>query len=267
MLKRYPVFTAFIILVLIVTRLRSDPDRAAKSSSSSQPPQTIEVLETLDSDVLRQRSIETFPSGYLNSISIIQGVALAALIGRTFSSWPDAPTLLQGTTIALEALFLLFGIIVVAYEYLWFLTVVRWTPTFRDTLVPFTLGVSEIVPQFFIGRPTAWWIGVGIFTLAGALAFYNTANRLRPNLFGAYRHVHDRILAALWKLIGCCLALTSVAALMMSLSLLYPDPLIGAVVMLALLSMTALVVYLSEAALDGVYADLNIKRRPTKCTG
>jgi hypothetical protein len=42
------------------------------------------------------------------------------------------------------------AILIVSYQYIWFSTVMRWTPTFLDTLVPYALGAAEIIPAILI---------------------------------------------------------------------------------------------------------------------
>jgi hypothetical protein len=42
------------------------------------------------------------------------------------------------------------AILIVSYQYVWLSTVMRWTPTFLDTLVPYALGAAEIIPAILI---------------------------------------------------------------------------------------------------------------------
>lgn len=231
--------------------------------TASKDDSNIEVLEPLDTKVLVRRSIETFPAGYLNNISIIQGVALGLLATRTFGTLDSEHSTLDVVMIVGEALFLMMGIIIAAYEYLWFLTVVRWTPTFRDTLVPFTLGVAEIIPQFFLGTPVAWWVSAAFLTLVGSAAFLNTIVRLRLNLFGGYEKAYTEVRKVLWTLVVCCWVLTA-AAVGMAFAVAVLHPLVPVVVMWILLLSTTFLIYVSERALDSVYGHLHVNRRPTR---
>lgn len=265
MLKRGSIIGAVVILIWLIVRGSQSPRRLSVPRTPM-----VEVLEPLETDVLVRRSLETFPSGYLNNISIIQGVALSSLAVQTFGillhpAGTQAVALYKVMVIA-EALFLLAGIIVVAYEYLWFLTVMRWTPTFRDTLVPIGLGVSEIVPQFFLGEAVAWWFSVSFFTFVGSLAFGNTINRLEPGLFGKYSEAYEVTRKVLWKLAGCCVFLTLVEVGMALFVKCHPHTglLAPFIVMCFLMVSTAVVVFLSERALDRVYRYLNVDRRPKR---
>ena len=51
-----------------------------------------------------------------------------------------------------EATLLFLCVVIVSYEYIWFLTIMRWTPRFSDTLIPLALGVTEIIPIFLLLR-------------------------------------------------------------------------------------------------------------------
>jgi hypothetical protein len=76
------------------------------------------ILEPLDRDTLVRRSVDIFPQGYLINISIIQGVALAAIVSESTKFLRDAPTHLFVPALA-QSLLNLAGLIVVSYEYLW----------------------------------------------------------------------------------------------------------------------------------------------------
>lgn len=267
-MKRGTVLGVAAVTIWVIVQSMKTPRPAGGEDPgrfSSKTPM-VEVLEPLDTEVLVRRSLETFPSGYLNTISIIQGVALASLVTQTFGILlrpqvaPDEN--IHFVTVIVESLFLFIGIVIVAYEYLWFLTVIRWTPTFRDTLVPMVLGVSEIVPQFFLGGGATWWGSVSVFTFVGAIAFCNTIDRLTCDLFGEYSPAFHEIRRVLWKLVVCCLSLTAAEVAMAMLSSHRLSPLVPLIAMGLLALSAAVVVHVSERALDRVYGYLNVDRRP-----
>ncbi|MFB9444588.1 hypothetical protein Dvina_07715 [Dactylosporangium vinaceum] len=154
----------------------------AMRQAEQQPADRIRagILEPLDTDTLVRRSIEIFPQGYLMIISIIQGVALAAIVSESTRYISSISPTAMAPALAQSALNLA-GLIIVSYEYLWFTTIARWAPTFRDTAIPFALGVAEIVPAYLLQRPVAWWIAFATFALTGASP--------QPR---AMDHVHDR---------------------------------------------------------------------------
>ncbi|MEU8128934.1 hypothetical protein AB0B68_17095 [Micromonospora sp. NPDC049049] len=238
--------------------VESSPDTTSTAGKRKR------ILQPLDQQILRKRSIEIFPQGYLMNISIIQGVALSVLVVETVNTLrrdtdplPLLPTLAQ-SSLTLACL------IIVSYEYLWFSTVMRWTPTFRDTAIPVVLGVGEIVPPLLLGNSRAWWIATGAFALLGAMAFINTVTRLEPGMFprseSAYKAIRGLLLT---------LAAASVATAVLSGVIAY---LIGRVsseqvlsttgALFILLTTALFVVGRSERVLNDVYDRHGVGRRP-----
>lgn len=178
-----------------------------------------DILEALTTEILRKRTVDIFPAGYLTVMAIIQGVALGLLLqqllgaGGVFESQHPVILISQGI-----ASFL--AIVVASYEYLWFTTIMRWTPTFLDTLVPYLLGVAEIVPVLLLGRFRWWWICTVVLFAVGGLAFWHTIWRSSPGMFEDPRPAaqsshgshpgYPGLLRLLWKLVGSCAAMTVV---------------------------------------------------------
>src|SRR6185437_13297607 len=96
----------------------------------------------------------------------------------------------------------------------------RWTPTFLDTLVPYLLGVAEIVPVLLLDRFKWWWICTVVLFAVGGLAFWHTIWRSSSDMFEDPRpaaqssrdsHLGYRdLLRLLWKLVWSCAAMTAV---------------------------------------------------------
>ncbi|MEU4402507.1 hypothetical protein [Micromonospora orduensis] len=216
-------------------------------------------LQPLHPGILRDRSIEIFPQGYLMNISIIQGVALSVLIVETVrtltredSPLPLVPTLAQ-SSLTLACL------VIVSYEYLWFSTIMRWTPTFRDTAIPVVLGVGEIVPPLLLGNPRAWWIATAVFALLGAVAFLNTVTRLEPEMFPRSRQAYTRIRGLLVTLAVTCVATAALSAVIAYLV----GPVLSTIgALVVLFTSVVFVVGRSERVLNDVYDEHGVDRRP-----
>lgn len=234
-----------------------EPVGAAKNSGSG-------VLQPLDHATLLQRSIEIFPQGYLMNISIIQGVALSVLTVETVNHLKRVGIESALQTVSLS-LFSLAGLIVVSYEYLWFSTIMRWSPTFRDTAIPVILGVAEIVPPLLLGRAIAWWIASATFALLGAGAFLNTVSRLRPAMFPHHPQSYVAIRRLLRHLFIICVGMSVFAiiiAILLGQNLDHNSAIstIGACIIALPGAMT--IIGYSEAVLNNVYSNYNIDRRP-----
>jgi hypothetical protein len=222
------------------------------------------ILEPLDQDVLVRRSVDIFPQGYLTNISIIQGVALAAIVAESTRFLRDAPAHLLVPALA-QSLLDLTALIVVSYEYLWFTTIVRWAPTFRDTAIPVVLGIGEIVPAYLLDRPVAWWFAFATFALLGCGAFGNTVLRLREDYFPRHRDSYRAVRTLLLRLMHLCMTAvgTSVVVALLIRALPRTATLIAVVAAggLILIIAAAMVGY-SEYVLNDVYRKFGIGRRP-----
>ncbi|GIG93364.1 hypothetical protein Pen02_83000 [Plantactinospora endophytica] len=198
------------------------------------------------------------------NISIIQGVALSVMTVETVNFLKVADRELILPSLAQTALSLA-ALIIVSYEYLWFTTLMRWTPTFRDTAIPVALGVAEIVPPMLLGRTFAWWIALSVFAMLGAAAFLNTVSRLRAEMFPDHAPVYAAIRRLLCRLAVVC-TLTSAAGVSVAI-LVHRNPGHAPVMSAAsacviiLLSVVFIIAY-SEAVLNKAYAEYGISRRP-----
>jgi len=143
-----------LALVVYVKRGGPSSSKLARPSigETAKVKEIKETLEPLTRDVLVRRSLATFPDGYLNHISIIQGVALGLLIQQAFVAITSDKYSEYRIGILGEATLLFLCVVIVSYEYIWFLTIMRWTPRFSDTLIPLALGVTEIIPIFLLLR-------------------------------------------------------------------------------------------------------------------
>jgi Restriction endonuclease len=217
------------------------------------------ILEVLTTPTLRRRTIEIFPMGYLTIIAIIQGVALdivlTAAVHYMIARHSDVPVYLcQGITG-------LFCIIVVSYEYLWFTTIMRWTPTFFDTLMPYVLGAAEIVPPLVITKFDLWWLSTIALMFFGGCAFCYTVFRSSQAMFDR-ENVHAGLRKLLGTLISLCFATSLYGGIVYAIWV-EPDTSTLARVLQALsVSVVAgFIVALSEKGLAAFYRQYDLPRR------
>lgn len=173
------------------------------------------VVEPISREILRSRSLDLFPQGYQTTISIVQGVALAALADRTINALQEPEP--RTVEVLLQSAFTLVSIILVSYGYLWFSVLMRWVMTFRDIAVPFALGMGEIVAALLVGHPVAWWGAIAAFAALACLAYGNTWDRLDSDAFGERDDARERepglvVRQLLIRLMACCLAVAGVAS-------------------------------------------------------
>ncbi|MBI5796554.1 MAG: hypothetical protein HZA47_09630 [Planctomycetes bacterium] len=143
------------------------------------------IYDLLDRQEFKSRMVNSFPAVYLTIISIIQGVALGILAQNTFEyiqkfkvlNVKDIITLLPYVTLSF------FNIVIVFFEYSWFIGVFRWSPKFSDTFIPFFLGIMEISPLYFLDKPKFWWFLNAGYVLAGAIAYINTFASCKTDMF------------------------------------------------------------------------------------
>ena len=123
-----------------------------------------------------------FSATYLTLLSIIQGVALASLALNAKEA--IAPTglwdPLEWTTISITFVV----IVLVWYEYSWFVRLFVWPPSPFDAFIPFGLGATEVWATFRIEEPHGWMIAMGGLCIAGTVAYLNSLCHVRPELFG-----------------------------------------------------------------------------------
>ncbi|MEV6851942.1 hypothetical protein [Actinoplanes sp. NPDC051411] len=127
---------------------------------------------------------EIFPDTHLTTISVVQGVALALLIGNflgvTTGSTDGMDAVWRRLPYALPS----FGLIVtISFEYYYFVAAYRWSPRFVDACIPYLLGVCEIGAIYYLDKPKVWWWWNVALAVAGAAAFLNTRANCRRSMF------------------------------------------------------------------------------------
>jgi hypothetical protein len=246
--------------------VRDDHGVEPRQCQHCKPGVTQAALQPVSTEILRQRTIDMFPVGYLTLIAIIQGVALELLLNTvlpllTSRRFGDLQHVIQFS----EGFAGLACIIVASYEYLWFTTVMRWAPRFLDTLVPYALGVAEIVPILLIGSFSRWWASMVGLMIAGGLAFRYTILRASPDMFPAKEHIYQDLTRLLRNLGRICFSL----AIMGSIALVFVGTRSVTDVLEILLPWSAtlatvIMVSASEIGLNSVYAEYGLPRRDSR---
>jgi hypothetical protein len=174
------------------------------------------TYDLLDRRELKRRMGESFPNVHLTVISIIQGVALGILAQNIFVYISNIGKPGFGTIVGLiPYAFLSFLIIViVSFEYNWFVGVYRWSPKFLDTFIPFLLGIGEIAPLYSLSNPKAWWLLNAFLTFAGTIAFMNTFINTKIDMFKSeelYRRTKREFTVSILLTAGSALSLPVIA--------------------------------------------------------
>jgi hypothetical protein len=234
----------------------SDTMRAKHRRDLIDPADTAvrgEGIQALSHDVLVRRSIEVSPSGFITIISIIQGVALALLAQNTFPH-PSLLAVVQSVT-------LLLVFVAVFYFYVTLSILLRWAPSFLDSLLPFAIASLEIPPAFFLGNPVAWsaWLAAFWFFTFGGL--WITTKWSPPSHFGADPAAHH-LLHSLLRELRIAAAAGGFAVQLCGLLALGGHRGWGVIGALAVLATLAVVVARTELRSSQIHARYGVHRPP-----
>lgn len=143
------------------------------------------IYDSLNRQEFKTRMVNSFPSVYLTLISIIQGVALGILAQNTFECMRNLkdPNVENVITLLPYVVLSFFNIVILSFEYSWFVGVFRWSPKFWDIFIPFFLGIMEINPLYFLDNPKLWWSLNAGFVFAGTIAYINTFVNCKTDMF------------------------------------------------------------------------------------
>ncbi|WP_210479200.1 hypothetical protein [Naasia sp. SYSU D00948] len=166
------------VVAISVRKQHQSPTAISQHGASTGSFERPLAPDILDRSNLRARSVEVFPTAYSALLSVVQGLALGALVAKIFEGDDGAGAI----PVWMQAFTSLVTITVVFYMYSWLVLVARWTPTIFDTLVPLVLGMSEIALVSQVGS-TAWILFLALVQLAGSAAFLHSILRIRPDLF------------------------------------------------------------------------------------
>ena len=154
-----------------------------------------------------QRLKEQFAPAYLTLTSIIQGVALTALVVRVEALYPEFGVV---DWVLAVATFLV--MVDIWHEYLMTVLAYVWTPTLLDTLIPFGFLTTELFLAHFVDDLRPWLLCCGLVSLVGVGAWLQSQLRVRE-LADENREIYA-ILAGPRRyrgILGAALALLSLA--------------------------------------------------------
>ena len=157
------------------------------------------MTDSPTSTSVRVRLLSQFAPAYLTLSSIIQGVALSALVIRV-----EANSDHFGPANWLLATATLLAFLLVWHEYLMQALAYIWMPTLLDSVIPFAFLVAELFMAHFVyGDQRAWLLAAGI-----GFSFGLAAYALRRSQ--TYRHQRDNA--------GVVQAITGFASLRLAFS-------------------------------------------------
>lgn len=201
-----------------------------------------EPLEPLDAGVLKGRSLETSPSGYLSIVSIIQGAGFAFLVESLFERF----TFIS----AFHAVAIMCVLVLVFHYYTILSILLRWATSILDSVLPFVIGGLEIPPVFLLGKSDVWSYWVAAFWFSIAFGAVTTKLWSPPGHFGADKQDQTTKQWAAWEHFAALLKLTLVVGLCSGLIVLV----CGLVARYYIGSATSMVILSSLATIGGVLA-------------
>jgi hypothetical protein len=138
-------------------------------------------FDPINKFAFRNRVQNNFSSAYLTMISIIEGVTFGFIMANTFSTFKvDLPLeFLVYPLMSFATLILTF------YFYSYFVSAVYTLPNFRESVIPFCLAATQVIPTFFFNQPKYWWFLFALFCIVSILAFHNTLRSLHPGMYAA----------------------------------------------------------------------------------
>ncbi|MGZ3583083.1 MAG: hypothetical protein ACXWP0_19230 [Ktedonobacterales bacterium] len=194
--------------------LPPQPSHAAQSPD--HPPGPGEGADELNAVTYAERLKRTFPGIYLTLISIVQGVAVYTLSYVTTLYWGKGATSawLSYVPFSLTSFVV---IVVVTFEYTWFVALFHWQPRVLDVTIPLALGLFEILPMYYFDSPIWWRLFTAFLCLGGAAAYaYPWYNLAQVEIHPAYRDAYRAVFRSyyIWNISACliCAALLSLQA-------------------------------------------------------
>ncbi len=120
---------------------------------------------------LDKKADEVFPSAILTLISIIQGVSFYILADNTSKLIEKGKPI---ASVLLYSILSLTDLVIVAFEYIWFVGLFTGMISVFDISFVFLLGVGQVVPMYFLDNPCSWWFFHFCFCIIGVGAFMNS---------------------------------------------------------------------------------------------
>jgi hypothetical protein len=188
-----------------------------------------------------QRLKAQFAPAYLTLASIIQGVALSALVVRvesTYASFDAVAWLLTAATFLV--------IVDIWHEYLMMVLAYVWLPTLLDSLTPFAFVIAELfLGQFVYGNLRGWLLAYAGCCLVGVVAWILQISQVR--LLAHENRTTKVVLAAQERLRG--VLILAIGGLCIAAAALYDVLHLGqARLAIAILALIATIGFLASSA-------------------
>lgn len=183
-----------IIAIASLVIAAARPERSRALVTTKPVPLVLDPrpVEPLSAGVLRRRSVEVFPNTYATLLSIVLGIALAQLAASVAFRVEDLGVFDQSrgfenttaiASLAAQASATLMAVIVVYYNYVWFLLLFRWTPGVWDTIIPTLLGLANIWLSASVGNAPMWLVAMAAIQVVAIVAFRHTMRRAKIWMF------------------------------------------------------------------------------------
>lgn len=139
----------------------------------------------LTAETFRERLETNSAPTFLTLISIIQGVALSFLVTNTEKVLNTVKPETRVELCELLALPAFSFVIIVAvfFLYSYFVNIDWRPPSFWEALIPFSIGLAEIIATFYFHDPAKWYGAMCGLFIASIFGLYNTLRGLKKDDF------------------------------------------------------------------------------------
>ncbi|MEQ8213542.1 MAG: hypothetical protein ABRQ35_06570 [Smithellaceae bacterium] len=137
---------------------------------------------------------------YLTAIALFQGIALALLtnyfIAFLFLDLSDRSSS-DYTGVCGHYIFTVMAVFTIWHHYIYRILYLKWFPNIWDTVIPFSLGVSEISMILLLGKINEpekvpiniiinyWYCSAGMLCICGIFAYLHGTKKADPKLYPA----------------------------------------------------------------------------------
>lgn len=141
-------------------------------------------FEELDDTRFRDRVQQNFVQSFMTMMSIIQGLSFSFLIMNTMQYHGSAANHSLQPWFLIYPAISFFMMILVLFFYSWFVSITYRPPSIKETLIPFFLGLFQVIPTYYLNDPKKWFFWSGVLLGMGVFGFYNTFRGITPEDYG-----------------------------------------------------------------------------------
>lgn len=142
------------------------------------------VKTPLTAKAFRSRLEVNSAPTFLTLISIIQGVTLSFLVQNTDTMLSDPESKTSPHFLVFPAFSLLI-IVSVFFLYSYFVNIDWRPPSIWEALIPFAIGVTQIIPTFYFNDPQIWYFAMAGMFVASTIGLANTYFGTKSEEFGS----------------------------------------------------------------------------------